>query len=304
LDAPRRALRTLQSRWVVAAMAGGIMLASCGAAGTGNATTTTAPGRPAIVQTEPDTIDFVRPTAAAETWVLSGTRLAKEISLVNLSTHRAPTTVGVDTGARAVATSANGVLAVASGHMKAGTGTLDLYDASHGHLQVVIPLPGPALTVVSGVHATSFWVIEQIGAARVVATFSSTGTPLGAAVPVSPALADIAVFPNQSALWGLLANGTIEQISLPTGQVTTSFSTGQAATALALSPSGNTAYVLRSAIPAPNVAQVNLDAQSNTTVYPAPALSIALAVSANGRTMYVAASSHRFGDIQSFELHG
>jgi hypothetical protein len=304
LDAPRRALRTLQSRWVVAAMAGGIMLASCGAAGTGNATTTTAPGRPAIVQTEPDTIDFVRPTAAAETWVLSGTRLAKEISLVNLSTHRAPTTVGVDTGARAVATSANGVLAVASGHMKAGTGTLDLYDASHGHLQVVIPLPGPALTVVSGVHATSFWVIEQIGAARVVATFSSTGTPLGAAVPVSPALADIAVFPNQSALWGLLANGTIEQISLPTGQITTSFSTGQAATALALSPSGNTAYVLRSAIPAPNVAQVNLDAQSNTTVYPAPAHSIALAVSANGRTMYVAASSHRFGDIQSFELHG
>jgi hypothetical protein len=297
----------LHSRWAGVAMVGGIVLASCGAPGSGNASTTTT--RPAagpvssvIVQTEPDTIDFVRPTAAAETWVLSGTSLVKEISLINLSTHRSTTTVGVDTGAASVATSANGVLAVASGHGSAGT--LDLYDAGNGHLQDVVPLPGPALAVVSGVHATSFWVLEQIGSARVVATFSSTGTPLGAAVPVSPRLSDIAVFPDQSALWGLLADGTLEQIGLPSGKVSTSFGTGQAAMALALSPSGATAYVLRGAIAAPNVAQVNLNTQSNTTVYPAPAHSVALAVSAGGRMMYVAASTHRFGNIQSFELHG
>jgi hypothetical protein len=73
---------------------------------------------------------------------------------------------------------------------------------------------------------------------------------------------------------------------------------------LALSPSGTTAYVLRGDIAAPNVAQVNLSTQSNTTVYPAPAHTVALAVSASGRTMYVAASTHRFGTLQAFELHG
>jgi hypothetical protein len=294
----------LRSRWAALAMVGGIVLASC--SGAGNATTTTATPAAirAIVQTEPDTSDFVRPTAASETWVLSGTRLVKEISLINLSTHHSVTTVGVDDGARAVATSANGVLAVASGHAHGTAGTLDLYRAGNGRLQDVIPLPGPALTVVSGAHATSFWVLERIGSARVVATFSSTGTPLGAAVPVSSHVIDIAVFPDQSALWGLLADGTIEQIGLPTGAVSTSFGTGQAATALALSPSGTTAYVLRGDIAAPNVAQVNLSTQSNTTVYPAPAHTVALAVSASGRTMYVAASTHRFGTLQAFELHG
>jgi hypothetical protein len=281
---------------------GGILLASCSGTVAGAASTTTIPPRPVSVPTEPNTIAFIRPNAATQTWVLSGTKLVKEISLVTLATHRTATTVGVDTGARSVATSANGIVAVAGGHGPAGT--LDLYAVGNGRLQAVVPLAGPALTVVSGAHATSFWVIEQIGSQRVLASFSSTGTPLGGAVPVSSGLTDIAVFPDQSALWGLLANGTIEQITLPTGQVATSFGTGQAATALALSPSGSTAYVLRSAIAAPNVAVVNLDTQADTFVYPAPAHSVALVMSADGRKLYVAASSRRFGDIQAIELRG
>jgi hypothetical protein len=280
---------------------GGLLLASCSGTVASTASTTTIP-RPVIVQTEPHTIDFIRPNAAMQTWVLSGTKLAKEISLVNLATHRATTTVGVDAGARSVATSANGIVAVAGGDGTAGT--LDLYAAGNGRLQAVVPLAGPALAVVSGAHATSFWVIEKIGSQRVVASFSSTGAPLGPAIPVSPHLDDIAVFPDQSALWGLLAGGTIEQITLPTGKVTTSFGTGQAATALALNPSGSTGYVLRSAIAAPNVAVVNLDTEADTFVYPAPAHSVALVVSTDGRKLYVAASSHTFGNIQAIELHG
>ena len=273
-----------------------------GADATGSAGTRgTTPARPVIVQTGADTIAFVRP-AASDTWVLSGTSLVKEIALVNLATGRTATTVGVDTGARAVATSANGALAVAGG--RGTSGILDLYRTATGRLVAEVALPGPALAVISGGRATSFWVIEQIGGARVVANYSSTGTQLGPAVPVSRRLVDIAVFPDQSALWGLLANGTMQQIELPSGHVTTSFGTGQAATALALSPSGGTAYVLRSAIAAPNVAQVNLTKEADTAAFPAPAHSFDIVVSANGRTLYVAASTHRFGNIQAIELRG
>jgi hypothetical protein len=296
------ASRRHRSRSVLVVIIGAAFLAACGTPGATSSAPPTAPPTPhAIVATDPDTIAFVRPDSGADTWVLSGPSLDKTVTLLQLSSGRKVTTVGVDAGAADVAESADGVLAVAAG--SGSSGTLDLYGASDGRLLSQRTLAGPALAVAAGADTRSFWVLEQAGRARTVTEFSSAGTPVGVAVPVSPNLTAIATSSDQSALWGLLSDGTIEEIGLPSGGVTTSISTGQAATALALSPSGGTAYVLRSALAAPNAAAVNLNTESVTTVYPAPAHSVDVVASADGRRLYFAASTAAFGNIQSLELH-
>jgi hypothetical protein len=275
------------------------MLAACGAPAVGAATAKSSRGILAIVPTSPGTAALTRPDAKTNTWVLSGTASVRTLTRLNLTSKRASINVGVAAGATDVARSA-GTLAVTWG--VGTTGGLDLYAATQGRLQTAVALAGPALAVVAGAGGRSFWVIEQIGPIRAVVEVSTAGTQLGVAVPVSPSLTAIATFSDNSALWGLLANGTIEEIELPSGRVTTAFSTGQAASALALSPSGDTAYVLRSTLAAPNAAAVDLATQSVTTVYPAPAHAIALVLSGDGRRMYVAASTADFGNIQALEL--
>jgi hypothetical protein len=259
------------------------------------------PADRAIVAAAPDIIALVRPDSKDDTWVLSGSAVVKAITSINLTSGRMLMTVGVAASATDAAESVEGTLAVAVG---SGTsGALELYDAADGQLQAQVALAGPAVAVAAGADGGSFWVIEQVAQTRVVVEVSAAGTPLGVAVPVSPNLTDIATFSDKSALWGLLSDGTIEEIALPTGRAITAFSTGGAASVLALSPSGDTAYVLRRALAAPNAAAVDLATQSVTTVYPAPAHSVDMALSADGRRLYFAASTADFGNIQSLELH-
>jgi hypothetical protein len=277
-------------------------LTVCGASA---ATKSPAPAKPArrppsIAATSPNTEALTRPDAKSDTWVLSGTALVKTITLLNLSSKRTSINVGVAAGATDVAWSADDNLAVS--WSQGTSGGLDLFAATDGRLLTEIALAGPALAVEPGAGGRSFWVIEQQGQARSVVEVSTSGVQLGVAVPVSPSLTAIASFSDNSALWGLLSNGTIEEIELPSGRVTTAFSTGQPASALVVSPSGDTAYVLRSALAASNAAAVDLATQSVTHVYPAPAHSIDMVLSGDRRRLYFAASTAEFGNIQTLEL--
>ena len=79
-----------------------------------------------------------------------------------------------------------------------------------------------------------------------------------------------------------------------------SFRTGDGARSIALSPDGNTLYVLKGPAAAPNVAVVDVATQSVQRVMPAPANCLQILVSANGGELYQMVGTPGYGNIQVF----
>ena len=113
--------------------------------------------------------------------------------------------------------------------------------------------------------------------------------------------------PPAAARWRLLGRlepgGVVEQFAGASSQPLTRIPPpGSSATRIALSPNGDTMYVLRRLSTTANVAVVALRTQSVRAVLPAPAGAVDLAPSLDGRQLYLAASPSGSSNIQTFTL--
>ncbi len=107
----------------------------------------------------------------------------------------------------------------------------------------------------------------------------------------------------QTDLYVLERNGLISDISISGGAPPSRFSIGRDhGRSLALSPDGNTLYVLKGTPAVANVAVVDVATQSVRRVLPAPSHCVQVLVSASGKQLYEVAGTRHYGNIQIFAV--
>ena len=109
--------------------------------------------------------------------------------------------------------------------------------------------------------------------------------------------------PQQTTLYALERNGLVDQINITGGKVVSKFtgtSKGETAESMAISPDGNTIYVLKTNGVVSNIAEVNTDTESVRKVLPAPGHCVQVLVSAGGGQLYEVVGTATYGNIQVY----
>jgi DNA-binding beta-propeller fold protein YncE len=160
----------------------------------------------------------------------------------------------------------------------------------------------PARQVVAS--GTSFYVLTSWpGSASVTIVAARTGAITGT-VPVPQDTVSVAVTPQgrPADIYVLERTGLVEEIATASGHIDQSFRVGTAGRALALSPDGDTLYVLKGTAAVSNVAVVSVATESVRRVLPAPSHCHGLLVSANGGQLYEVVGTASYGNIQVFAV--
>jgi DNA-binding beta-propeller fold protein YncE len=277
-----------------------LLLAACGAA----PTKPPSHGPAAIVPAPADTSALTAPSDSGTVWTLSGTATAKAITLLDVTSGATDATVGVQPDATALAGSASTGLALSVG--AGSVGALVLANGANGRTTNTVPLANPAIAVAMSENGARALVLEEgTNSWSVTVVDTASGTVLSTTAVPAHANAIVAGADGTSC-WVLLPQGEVAQVQLSPSTSTTSpiteFATGQAAVALALDPSGQTMYVLRSGSKVANVAVVDLTTESVQRVLPAPRGAVGLAVAPDGRRLYIAATLSGQSNVQAFDL--
>lgn len=274
-------------------------LAACSSGGMLPAAPTPSSGPERIVAAPKNLMSAAEPQPNGTIWTLAGDDAARALFEFSLAGGQRP--IGsqpVSNAARSIAESLTGMIGVAVGASKAGA--LELLNGGTGTVWRTIPLGAPARQVVVGSDGSTFYVLNGTPAsASVTIVNSANGRTLGT-VPVP--LDTVSIVPDlqEATIYALEADGTVSQIAVAGGRVMTSFTTGDSARSIALSPDGDTIYVLKGAMTAPNVAVVDVATQSVTRVLPAPANCLQILVSPNGSELYQMVGTPGYGNIQVF----
>jgi hypothetical protein len=276
-----------------------------------------APPKPAPVGQKPDlifpapagVIAITSPQVNASMWILAGNNSIKTLTMVDAITGKIQRRLPVSSQATDVVQTAPGTLIV--GLRTATTGALDLINPVSGFATVSIPVAAPVLKLASSVNGALLYVLEGTSKARAVSIYNVNAKRLIKSIPVDKRAVAVEALPDGSGIWVLLQNGKVDEISLATNEVLTTFTTGGNASALAASPDGMTLYVLRpveqvSTVPGfgSNVARVKLATQQVTHVLPAPGHCVDIAISTGGQLLYDAVGTATFGNIQVYSLAG
>ena len=98
--------------------------------------------------------------------------------------------------------------------------------------------------------------------------------------------------------------GHVDQITLGTGAVSSSFLVGSTPVQLTTSDTGTALYVLKSTSggAGADVGVVDTATESQTRALPAPADSVGLQISPDGRTLFLVVGTSSFGNVQTFPL--
>jgi len=290
---------------ILAAVAGGTLLAACGHATTQVAGEKGAARHPRLsalpVAIVPAPAGLLGGTAVLPNgtiWTLSGTSEAKTLQAVNLRTRRISAIVPAPASAVAIAGQDVGPLAL--GLATSTTGAVELVSPSTGRPVATVAVGSPVVAVAVSPNGQAVYAVNGNGRATTVAVISTTTDRVTATLPAP--LATVALVPNSSgsSLWLLQRNGVVSELSLRTGTTMTLFPVGHSGRALALSPSGSTLYVLKGQGTVRNVAVVNLATEAVTTVLPAPAGAVDLGTGLVSHELYDFATTARAGSVQAF----
>ncbi|HEU5418192.1 MAG TPA: hypothetical protein VFV41_10930 [Streptosporangiaceae bacterium] len=240
------------------------------------------------------------PRDAGSMWVLAGPPSAG-LFRFSLAAGRARGSVSVSGAARSVAQSRAGEIGLAVGTRRSGA--LELLRGTKPRLVRTVALPAPARQVVAGRGARFYVLTARPGSASVTIVSGRSGAVSGS-VPVPEDAVSVAVTPSgrQPDIYVLERTGLVDVIAAVTGKITASFRAGTAGRALAISPDGDTLYVLKGTAAVSNVAVVSVATESVRRVLPAPSHCHGLLVSADGGQLYEVVGTRSYGNIQVFAV--
>jgi len=275
-------------------------LAACSSGITLSAAPTPSNHRPERIVAAPKNLrSAAEPQPNGTIWTLAGDGATRALWEFNLAGGKKP--IGakpVSNAAQSIAESLTGVIGVALGTSRSGA--LELLNGSTGVVSRTVPIGAPARQVVVGSDGSTFYVLNGTPAsASVTIVNSANGRTLGT-VPVP--LDTVSVVPDvqEATVYALQPSGVVSQIAVAGGKIMSNFRTGTGGRSIALSPDGNTLYVLKGAATAPNVAVIDVATASIQRVLPAPANCLQILVSASGGELYQMVGTPGYGNIQVF----
>lgn len=286
-----------------AAAAGGALvlctLAACSSGSTPPGKPTSSAGPERIVAAPKNLRAAAAPQPNGTIWTLAGDGLTRTLVQFSLSGGSRP--IGakpVSNAAQSIAESLSGVIGVALAHGKAGA--LELLNGDTGTVRRTVPIGAPARQVVVGGDESTFYVLNGTATSASVTVVNSQNGKAVGTVPVPLNTVSITPDTQQATIFALQPNGLVTQIAVAGGRVITKFRTGTSARSLALSPDGNTLYVLKGPVPTPNIAVVDVPTQILRRVLPAPANCLQILVSPSGSELYQMVGTPEYGNIQVF----
>jgi DNA-binding beta-propeller fold protein YncE len=286
---------------VTAGLCGALLLGGCG--GSGHHTTSTSSavaGKPVHTVALPA---GVRGAGAVQSngyvWVLAGTGHVATLTQLQLSNGGKAATAPVSQDATSVAQSAQGQIAL--GTATATTGTVELLNAAAQDPKTV-PVGGPVEDVAYGPSGKELYVLDGTAKSRSITVFDLQTHKATESIGVPPTTISIVPNPSESGVWSLTRAGVVTEVGLSDRKPITSISIKSTGVALALSPTGNTLYVLKRVGANANVAVISTNTSSITKVLPAAADSVAVGVSVNSSQLYDYVGSPRYGNVQIFSL--
>lgn len=281
---------------VTAVTSAALVLAACSHGGTPASSRAIVPER--ILSAPRSLVAAAEPQPNGIMWALAG---KQSFGLFGFDSASGQVTgsVSVSKAARSVAESSAGVIGLALGTKHSGA--LELLDGRTTKVIRTVPLPAPARQVVVGSDGTTFYVLTARPGSASVTIVNSENGKIHGSVPVPANTVSIA--PNvQSDLYALQENGLVNEISISDGRILAAFSVGHQGKSIALSPGGQTIYVLKGSRNAVNVAVVDAGTEIVRRVLPAPAHCRELLVSASGRQLFEVVGSPSNGNIQVFAI--
>jgi DNA-binding beta-propeller fold protein YncE len=260
---------------------------------------------PNTVVPTPKGLLSIAPPALGTIWVLSGTSKARELTEIKLATKTVLAQVGVSAATSNVATGLGGLLAL--GTSTPSTGSVQLFNTTNKAVVSTRPVAGPVLSLASS--KSQIFALEGSATARAVVIIQNAlALPVLQSIPVAKNA--IAVLPpiTGSGMLVLQSNGVVQEISTATSRVLSTFATGGPSRAMAVSPDGQTLYVLRylkhiNKVPGvgANVGVVDLVTEQVRRTLPAPAYSVAV-LTAGPRLLYDGVGTSTYGNIQIYAL--
>jgi DNA-binding beta-propeller fold protein YncE len=282
-----------------------LVAAGCGgggsATGSGQAKTSRAQLLPQqIVRAPRHVVSAAEPQSNGIIWTLAGSK-SSGLYEIDPTSDRVMGSFSVSGAARSVAESSPGILGLALGSKTSGA--LELFDGRTSKVLKIVPLPAPARYVTLGSDGTTFYVLSGWAHSASVTLVNSQNGRVRGTVAVPADTVSVAPDVPQTDLYVLERNGLISDISISGGAPPSRFSIGRDhGRSLALSPDGNTLYVLKGTPAVANVAVVDVATQSVRRVLPAPSHCVQVLISATGKQLYEVAGTRHYGNIQIFAV--
>jgi hypothetical protein len=222
-------------------------------------------------------------------WVLAGTSTKKSIYHVNVNKQKVLGKESVSAHADAIALSANNYT-LALGTTGGAYPAVVWYYGITSRFNNAARSTAPVTSLAVNAAGNTIYALRSSASQKSVyalGTANSLGFPY--LIPGTPV--DIAPATDGHSMLVLQSDGTVGSLSLPAGVYTTSFGTGAPAKALALSPDGTTAYVLRSqaaTTPTGSIVEVNVAQGTVIKTIATTGDVVDIVLSADGHTLYEA----------------
>ncbi len=280
-------------------------LAGCGstaaAAHKGKAVVAASRIKPSTIYATPkSTLGLSAPLPNGQLWLVAGTAATKGIYLLDLPTHKMPTSLSVSNAASAIAEASTGVIGL--GMATPTSGAIEFLNGSTGAAIRTVALSGPVESVAAGDDGVTFYALNGTATARAVAVVDSQTGKITATVPAPKDGVAVAASPNQQSLYILEPNGNVNEVAVPSGQLESLFTIGHSGYAMVLAPDGDTLYVLKGQGTARNVAVVDVNTERVLKVLPSPADANGVSLSPDGNTLYISTGTQTFGNIQAYRV--
>lgn len=276
-----------------------LVLAACsGTPAKENASISMVPQR--ILRAPGSLVAAAEPQENGVIWMLAG-RSSMGLFQMDSSTGGMKGSVSVSGAARSVAESSAGVIGLALGNKRSGA--LELLSGSTGKVSTTVPLPAPARDVTVGSDGTTFYVLTGTASTASVTIVGSRGGRILGTVPMPSDAVSVVPDSQETTLYALERNGLVDQINVTGGKVVAKFRVGSqddTGQSIALSPDGNTIYVLKSDGDAANIADVDAATESVRKVLPAPSHCVQVLVSPGGGQLYEVVGTATNGNIQVY----
>jgi DNA-binding beta-propeller fold protein YncE len=217
-------------------------------------------------------------------WILAGSGGVRNLRTLNVASGSLTNPVPVSSNAIAVSESSSGLLSLGLATQSAGA--VEIRSGSSGAVLSTIPVGAPVQRVEAGSDGSTFYVLNGNAHSSSVTVLNAIDDRVDDVVPAP--LGTVAIIPTASegSIYALHSDGTLSLIDVANGQVTSSFDVGSGATSLAISPDGNTMYVLRVLGSTTEVGVVNLQTESVVKTLAAPSGTTAIQLSPDGTSLY------------------
>jgi DNA-binding beta-propeller fold protein YncE len=235
-------------------------------------------------------------------WLLAGSSTAKSIQGIDINSGRVLGIVPVSSAASAICQLSTGVVGV--GTATATTGSLELRNGTTGALLSTVPVGAPVVSLAAGADGNTIYVVNGTPASETVTVVDSGHQQVVGTIPLSLGTVAVTATPRGDAVYALVGSGTVQQIGTAGGKPTASFPAGDAGRDIALSPDGNTLYVLKAQGSLRNVAVIDVSTERVTRVLPAPADANHLVLSPDGTVLDDVVGTPNYGNIQLYSLSG